>query len=123
MVFSLAADLLVLLHLAFILFVVLGGLLVWRWWQVVFLHLPAVVWGVLLEFNGWQCPLTPLEQQLRIAAGETGYSGGLVAHYPLPLIFPAGLTGSYQVVLGSGALLINLAIYGWFLVKKRPMLK
>jgi len=121
--FSLAADLLVLLHLAFILFVVLGGLLVWRWWQVVFLHLPAVVWGVLLEFNGWQCPPTPLEQQLRIAAGETGYSGGFVAHYLLPLIYPAGLTMSYQVVLGSGALLINLAIYGWLLFKKRPMLK
>jgi hypothetical protein len=121
--FSLAADLLVLLHLAFILFVVLGGLLVWRWWQVVFLHLPAVVWGVLLEFNGWQCPLTPLEQQLRIAAGEAGYSGGFVAHYLLPLIYPAGLTVSYQVVLGSGALLINLAIYGWLLFKKRPMLK
>jgi len=121
--FSLAADLLVLLHLAFILFVVLGGLLVWRWWQVVFLHLPAVVWGVLLEFNGWQCPLTPLEQQLRIAAGETGYSGGFVAHYLLPLIYPAGLTTAYQVVLGAGALLINLAIYGWLLFKKRPMLK
>lgn len=123
MAFSLAADLLVLLHLAFILFVVLGGLLVWRWWQVVFLHLPAVVWGVLLEFNGWQCPLTPLEQQLRIAAGVAGYSGGFVAHYLLPLIYPAGLTMSYQVLLGSGALLINLAIYGWLLFKKRPMLK
>lgn len=120
---SLAADLLVLLHLAFIVFVVLGGLLVWRWWRVVFLHLPASVWGVLLEFNGWQCPLTPLEQQLRVAAGEAGYSGGFIAHYLLPVIYPAGLTPAFQVALGSGALLINLAIYGWFLYKKRPMLK
>jgi hypothetical protein len=120
---SLAADLLVLLHLAFIVFVVLGGLLVWRWWRVVFLHLPASVWGVLLEFNGWQCPLTPLEQQLRVAAGEAGYSGGFIAHYLLPVIYPAGLTPAFQVALGTAALLINLAIYGWLLYKKRPMLK
>ena len=120
---SLAADLLVLLHLAFIVFVVLGGLLVWRWWRVVFLHLPASVWGVLLEFNGWQCPLTPLEQQLRVAAGEAGYSGGFIAHYLLPVIYPAGLTPAFQVALGTAALLINLAIYGWLLYKKRPMFK
>ncbi|MBT8122500.1 MAG: DUF2784 domain-containing protein [Gammaproteobacteria bacterium] len=120
---SLAADLLVLLHLAFIVFVVLGGLLVWRWWRVVFLHLPASVWGVLLEFNGWQCPLTPLEQQLRVAAGEAGYSGGFIAHYLLPVIYPAGLTPAFQVALGTGALLINLVIYGWLLLGKRPMLK
>ena len=123
MAFSLAADLLVLLHLAFIVFVLLGGLLVWRWWQAVFLHLPAAVWGVLLEFNGWLCPLTPLEQQLRVAAGEAGYSGGFVEHYLLPLIYPAGLTPAFQLVLGAGALLINLAIYGWLLFHKRPMLK
>lgn len=120
---SLAADLLVLLHLAFIVFVVLGGLLVWRWWRVVFLHLPASVWGVLLEFNGWQCPLTPLEQQLRVAAGEAGYSGGFIAHYLLPVIYPAGMTPALQVALGTGALLINLVIYGWLLLGKRPMLK
>jgi hypothetical protein len=120
---SLAADLLVLLHLAFIVFVVLGGLLVWRWWQVVFLHLPASVWGVLLEFNGWQCPLTPLEQQLRVAAGEAGYSGSFIAHYLLPVIYPAGLTPGFQMTLGAGALLINLVIYGWLLLGKRPMLK
>ena len=120
---SLAADLLVLLHLAFIVFVVLGGLLVWRWWRVVFLHLPASVWGVLLEFNGWHCPLTPLEQQLRVAAGEAGYSGGFIAHYLLPVIYPAGLTPAFQVALGTGALLINLVIYGWLLLGKRTMIK
>ncbi|HSG10442.1 MAG TPA: DUF2784 domain-containing protein [Gammaproteobacteria bacterium] len=120
---SLAADLLVLLHLAFIVFVVLGGLLVWRWWRMVFLHLPASVWGVLLEFNGWQCPLTPLEQQLRVAAGEAGYSGSFIAHYLLPVIYPAGLAPGFQMALGAGALLINLVIYGWLLLRKHPMLK
>lgn len=123
MALSLAADLLVLLHLAFIVFVLLGGLLVWRWWRVVFLHLPASVWGVLLEFNGWQCPLTPLEQQLRVAAGEAGYSGSFIAHYLLPVIYPAGLTPGFQMALGAGALLINLVIYGWLLLRKHPMLK
>ena len=123
MVYSLAADLLVLLHLAFIVFVVLGGLLVWRWWRVVFVHLPAVAWGVLLEFNGWLCPLTPWEQQLRQAAGEDGYSGSFIAHYLLPLIYPAGLTGNIQLLLGLGALLINLLIYGWLLWRRRPMLR
>jgi hypothetical protein len=89
----------------------------------VFLHLPASVWGVLLEFNGWQCPLTPLEQQLRVAAGEAGYSGGFITHYLLPVMYPAGLTPAFQVALGTGALLINLVIYGWLLLGKRPMLK
>jgi drug/metabolite transporter superfamily protein YnfA len=121
--YSLAADLLVLLHLAFIVFVVLGGLLVWRWWRVVFVHLPAVIWAVLLEFYGWLCPLTPWEQQLRQAAGENGYSGSFIAHYLLPLIYPAGLTHNVQLLMGLGVLLINLLIYGWLLWRRRPMLK
>ena len=123
MAYSLAADLLVLLHLAFIVFVVLGGLLVWRWWRVVFVHLPAVIWAVLLEFYGWLCPLTPWEQQLRQAAGENGYSGSFIAHYLLPLIYPAGLTHNVQLLMGLGVLLINLLIYGWLLWRRRPMLK
>lgn len=123
MAYSLAADLLVLLHLAFIVFVVLGGLLAWRWWRVVFVHLPAVIWAVLLEFYGWLCPLTPWEQQLRQAAGENGYSGSFIAHYLLPLIYPAGLTHNVQLLMGLGVLLINLLIYGWLLWRRRPMLK
>ena len=123
MAYSLAADLLVLLHLAFIVFVALGGLLVWRWWRVVFVHLPAVIWAVLLEFNGWLCPLTPWEQQLRHAAGEGGYTGSFIAHYLLPLIYPAGLTRNAQLLLGIGAILVNLLIYGWLLWRRRPMLK
>ena len=123
MVYSLAADLLVVLHVGFILFVVFGGLLVWRWGWLVLLHLPAVVWGALLEFYGWLCPLTPWEQQLRLAAGEAGYTGSFIAHYLLPVLYPEGLTRSVQMLLGAGVLLINLVIYGWLVWHKPPMLK
>ena len=123
MLYSLAADLLVLLHLAFICFVVFGGLLVARWWWLVFLHLPAATWGALLEFYGWFCPLTPWEKQLRLAAGEEGYSGGFVDHYLLPVLYPQGLTQNVQMWLGSGVVLINIIIYGWLLWRKRPMLR
>lgn len=120
--YALAADLLVLLHFAFIVFVLLGGLLVLRWWRVAFLHLPAAAWGALLEFNGWLCPLTPWEQQLRRAAGEDGYSGSFIAHYLLPVIYPAGLTPAVQITLGVIVVLVNGVIYGWLLWRKRPML-
>lgn len=111
-----------LLHLAFILFVLLGGVLAWRWPWVMFLHLPAAAWGVLLEFNGWLCPLTPWEQQLRQLAGEAGYSGGFIAHYLLPVIYPAGLTRSVQLALGGGVIAINLLVYGWLVWRKRSKL-
>lgn len=111
MVQSLLADLVLLLHLGFILFVLLGGLLVWyRCWFAV-LHLPCVAWGVFIEFAGWICPLTPLEQQLRASAGEAGYSGSFIAHYLLPLIYPAGLTRNVQITLGIAVILLNLMIY------------
>ncbi len=85
------ADFLVVLHLGFILFVILGGFLVQKWRRVLLIHLPAVVWGVLIEFQGWICPLTPLEQKFRMAAGEEGYSGGFIQHYLLPIIYPDAL--------------------------------
>ncbi len=120
---SLAADLLVVLHLGFVLFVILGGLLVGRWGWLVLLHLPAVVWGALLEFYGWVCPLTPWEQQLRLAAGEAGYTGSFIEHYLLPVLYPEGLTRSVQILLGAGVLLINLIIYGWLVWRKTSMLR
>lgn len=111
MIYRALADLVLVLHLGFVLFVVLGGLLVLRWRWVAFLHLPAAVWGVLIEFSGWICPLTPLENSLRVRGGEAGYSGGFIQHYIQPLLYPNGLTRGTQFVLGSMALLVNVAAY------------
>ena len=112
MFYSLAADALLVVHFLFIGFVVLGGLLVFKWRRLVFLHLPAAVWGALIEFRGWLCPLTPWEQALRRAAGETGYNTGFIEHYLMPLVYPANLDYDMQIVLGSFVIVINLLIYG-----------
>lgn len=112
-----AADALVLCHLAFILFVVFGGLLVLRWPRWAWLHLPAAFWGALVELAGWICPLTPLENVLRFAAGESGYTGGFISHYLLPLIYPAGLTREVQWLLGAGVLALNASVYGFILIR------
>jgi hypothetical protein len=105
------ADLLLLLHLAFVAFVVLGGLLLLRWRRLIWLHLPAAIWGVAIMFGGWICPLTPLENRLRRMAGEAGLEGGFIEHYLLPVIYPSGLTHEVQVALGLFALILNLLIY------------
>lgn len=107
----LLADTVVVLHLAFILFAVFGGLFALRWPGVTWVHLPAALWGAAIEFTGWICPLTPLENALRAAGGTAGYSGGFVAHYVLPLIYPAGLTRGVQFVLGALVVGVNAAIY------------
>lgn len=111
MLLRLAADTLVLLHLAFILLVLFGGLLVLRWRPALLLHLPALAWGLAVEFLHLGCPLTAWENQLRNAAGDAGYPGGFIEHYLWPLIYPSGLTPTVQLVLGSVALLLNLAVY------------
>ena len=113
------ADAIVALHFAFVIFVVLGGLLVFRWPRVVWLHIPAVIWGALVEFTGWICPLTPLENRLRTDAGETGYQGDFIAHYILPVLYPNGLTRKDQLVLGGAALALNAAIYAFAFVRRR----
>jgi hypothetical protein len=113
MIYQAIADLLVMLHFAFILFVVLGGLLVLKRSWVALLHIPSVVWGLLIEWQGWICPLTPLEIHFRVLAGEAGYAGGFIDHYLIPLIYPAGLTRTLQIALGSSLLAINLVIYGY----------
>jgi len=111
MIYRILADLVVLLHLLFIIFALLGGALVrWRTW-VLFFHIPAALWVTLLSLKGWICPLTPLENQLRQAAGSEGYSGGFVEHYIIPVIYPAKLHFEVQVLLGIAALGINIAIY------------
>ena len=113
------ANSLVIVHLLFVLFVILGGLLLFRWPRIAFVHLPAAAWGVMIELNHWICPLTPLEQSMRRAAGEEGYTGGFIDHYIIPLIYPEGLTPEIQWVLGAVVLLVNAAIYGIWLLKRR----
>ena len=113
------ADAIVALHFAFVLFVVLGASLVLRWPRVAWFHVPAVIWGALVEFTGWICPLTPLENRLRRSAGETGYQGDFIAHYVLPVLYPNGLTRRDQLVLGGAALAINIAIYTLVFVRHR----
>ena len=119
MLFQIAADLMVVLHLGFIGFVVIGGFLVFRWRWVLFLHVPTAVWGALIEFQGWLCPLTPLEQQLRQASGQIGYTGGFIEHYILPIVYPSNLTREVQIVLGTFVVVINVAIYGWMIAQHR----
>ena len=111
MIYKLLADLVFIAHLAFVMFVVLGGIAVWRMPKLAWLHLPAVAWGALIEFAGWICPLTPWEQSFRRLAGERGYSGGFLEHYLLPILYPEGLTREVQIVLGVLVLAINAAAY------------
>lgn len=119
MIASLAADGVLLLHLAFIAFAVIGAALLWRWPQLVWLHLPAAAWGAYVEFAGRLCPLTPLENRLRRAAGEQGYRGSFVEHYLLPLIYPEALTRETQWLLGGAVLLVNLVLYAAWLARRR----
>jgi hypothetical protein len=116
LLYRLAADLVALTHFTFVLFVVLGGLLVLRWHRLAWWHLPAALWGAMIELGGWICPLTPLENWLRRGAGEAGYAGGFIQHYLMPVLYPAGLTRPVQLVLGAAVVVLNLAIYGWLLV-------
>jgi hypothetical protein len=113
------ADLLVVVHFAFVLFVAAGGLLVLRWPRLAWLHLPAAIWGAWIEFSGGICPLTPWEQTLRARAGEASYTGDFVSHYILPVLYPAGLTRGAQLVLGVLVVALNLAIYRTVLSRGR----
>ena len=119
MSFRLAADAVLLAHLAFILFVVLGALWALRWrWMPVF-HLPAAIWGGYVELSGRVCPLTYLENFLRISAGQSGYRQSFIEHYLLAIIYPDGLTRGIQLALAGGVVLANIALYGWVLLRKR----
>ena len=111
MLYRALADLVLLLHLGFILFAVLGGLLVLRRPWLAWFHLPVVIWAVLIEFVGWICPLTPLESRLRQASGGTGYESAFIEHYVTRIIYPSGLTPGIQWALGLLVVAINLGIY------------
>lgn len=108
-----AADAVLLLHLAFILFALFGAILALRWPRVVWLHLPAALWATGIELAGAVCPLTYLENDLRLRAGQLGYAGGFIEHYLLPVIYPAGLAPAIQYVLAGIVLGVNLVLYGW----------
>lgn len=108
---ELAADFVVLLHLFFIVFVVFGGLLVLKWKWVIWLHIPAVLWGALIEFTGELCPLTPLENLLRRAEGGAGYATGFIEQYLIPLIYPPGLTRDMQIMMALIVIIINVIVY------------
>jgi len=113
--YRLLADMVVLVHFAFVLFVILGGFLVACWRRLMPFHLAAAIWAALIEFSGWICPLTPLENQLRAKSGSDGYDSDFVAHYILPILYPEGLTRETQIALGAVVIMINLGIYGWIL--------
>ena len=113
--YRLLADLVVLVHFAFVVFVIFGGFFVARRRRVMPFHLAAAVWAALIEFGGWICPLTPLENRLREKSGSGGYQSDFVAHYILPILYPEGLTRETQIALGALVIVINLGIYGWIL--------
>lgn len=115
----LAADAIVALHLAFVAFACLGGLLAWRRLRYAVVHLPALAWAAWIEFTGSICPLTPLENELRRRAGEAGYPGGFVEHYVLPVLYPAGLTPATQSWIGLFLVALNVAIYAVALARWR----
>ncbi len=119
MLYAIAATAVILTHFAFVLFVVLGGLLALRWTRAAWLHLPCAVWGAWIEFSGALCPLTPLENALRTAAGGAAYPQGFIEYYLLSLIYPAGLTRGLQWALGAVVIVINLGIYTLVLVRRR----
>ena len=117
MFYPLAADAVVILHLAFIVFVLLGGVgVLFKPWLAA-VHLPSMIWGAVVELFHLYCPLTPLENSLRARAGEHGYAGGFVEHYLVPIIYPSGLTPQIQLWLGGGVLLINALVYGILLAR------
>ncbi|MBW1916744.1 MAG: DUF2784 domain-containing protein [Deltaproteobacteria bacterium] len=113
MAYRFLAEVIVIIHLAFVVFVLLGGFLVLKSKRAAWLHLPAVLWAAAVEFTGWVCPLTPLENWLRQQAGGAAYHSGFVAHYLLPCLYPTFLTRHLQILLGCLVLALNLVIYGW----------
>ena len=117
MFFRMAADLILVIHLAFIVFVVLGGLLILRYRWIVYVHIPAALWGAFVETSGRICPLTIWENSLRRSAGDSGYAESFVENYILPVIYPAGLTRNVQFAMAGLVIVSNVVIYGWLLCR------
>lgn len=108
---KLVVDTIIILHFVFVLFVLFGALLLLRWRRLVWLHIPALIWGVLVELNGWVCPLTPLENRLRADAGLGMYHGDFVMHYIMPVLYPENLTRTTQLLFGITVIIVNIVIY------------
>ena len=108
---GLLANSVVLFHIAFIMFVLIGGFLTWRWKWIAWAHIPGALWGAAVQFAGWRCPLTPLENHLRRLAGGDGYDGGFVEHYIMPLMYPGDWSAQLRVVLGTLVVILNVAAY------------
>ena len=119
MLYRLLADTLVVVHLFFILFVLLGGGFALRWPRLAWIHLPAVFWAALVEAADWVCPLTPLENRWRRWGGEAGYESGFVENYLLPVIYPAHLTRGTQLGLAMLIVIINVVVYARLLLSRR----
>lgn len=117
------ADLLVLFHFFFVLFVTFGGIFILKSPKVVFFHLPALLWGILIEFSGWICPLTPLENLLRRMGGEAGYEGAFIEHYIIPILYPAELTRELQIGFGVALIAVNGLFYGLLIARIRRIKK
>jgi hypothetical protein len=116
---KLGVDAIVILHFFFVLFVLFGGVLLLKWRKLIWLHIPAVIWGMLVELNGWLCPLTPLENRLRQEAGLGLYHGDFVMHYIMPVLYPANLTRTTQILFGIIVISVNLAIY-YYVFRIKP---
>ena len=111
MLYGFLADVVLVIHLGFVVFVVAGAFLLLRWPRMAWVHFPAALWGVLVEWSGWVCPLTPLENWLRRQVGAAGYPDGFVEHYLLPVLYPASLTRTVQILLGATVLVVNVIAY------------
>lgn len=120
MLYRVLADIVVVVHLGFVAFVVLGGFAAIRWPRIAWIHLPCAAWGAWISVAGWICPLTPLEHRLRVAADAGAYTGGFVEHYLLPLLYPGAMTRPIQVALGVGVLTVNAVAYTIVLRRRRP---
>jgi len=119
-IYLLLADVVVVLHFAFIVFVVLGAFTAYRWPKMVWAHIPCALWGAWIEITGGICPLTPVEVRFRRMGGADGYAGGFIEHYLVPIIYPAGLTRADQVLLGGLVVAVNLGAYGFLLWRRLP---
>src|SRR5215831_17406047 len=119
--YQLLADLIVLVHVAFVVFAVLGGFLALRWHRFVWIHLAAVIWAAIVELFGWMCPLTPVENWLRRRVGQAGYSSDFIAHYILPMLYPERLTREVQIALAIFVRQINLSIYSRIFRRKKTV--